>query len=72
MTLHFDFLMILGLCMLPGAFIVAFLLVALLGVLGWEMESLLGFVPGIIIFIAGIAIFLVGLGQELGKLRSGT
>lgn len=65
LTLHFDLLMIIGLCMLPGAFIVAYLLVGLLAWLGWEMEALLGVVPGVVIFVAGIAVFLVGLGQEL-------
>jgi hypothetical protein len=57
--------MIIGLCMLPGGILIGFLLVALLGALGWEIGALAGFVPGVIIFLAGIAVFLVGLGQEL-------
>ena len=65
MTLHFDTLMITGLAMIPGGLLLGFLLCALLGALNWEMESLIGFVPGIIITIVGIAVFLVGLGQEL-------
>jgi hypothetical protein len=65
MTLRLDSLMITGLCMLPGGIIIGFLLVALLGALGWEIGSIAGFIPGVIIFIAGIAVFLVGLGQEL-------
>lgn len=66
MTLHFDLLMIVGLCMLPGGVIIGFLLMWLLAALGWELGAVAGFIPGVIIFLAGIAVFLVGLGQELG------
>jgi hypothetical protein len=65
MTLHFDQLMIIGLCMLPGGIIIGILLMCLLGALGWEIGSFAGLIPGVIIFVAGIAVFLVGLGQEL-------
>lgn len=58
--------MVIGLCMLPGGFIIGVLLVCLLGALGWELGALMGMYPGIAIFVAGIAVFLVGLGQELG------
>lgn len=65
MTLHFDFLMILGLCMIPGGLILGFLLMWLLAELGRELGALAGFIPGIVITVAGIAVFLVGLGMEL-------
>lgn len=65
MTLHFNQLMIIGLCMLPGALILAFLLVWLLAALGQELGAFAGAVPGAVVFIAGIAVFLVGLGMEL-------
>jgi hypothetical protein len=65
MTLHFDLLMIIGLCCPPGGIIIAFLLVALLGALDWELGALAGAIPGIILTIGGVAVFLVGLGQEI-------
>lgn len=65
MTIHFNELMIIGLCMLPGAFVVAFLLIWLLGLLGLEMEALIGAVPGVLVFIGGIVLLLLGIGQEL-------
>jgi hypothetical protein len=64
MTLHFDHLMIIGLCMLPGAFVVGFLLALIFA--SQEIGALaIGSVAGIAVFIAGIAVFLVGLGMEL-------
>jgi hypothetical protein len=65
MTLHFDQIMIIGLCMIPGGIIFGFLLLYLLGSLDWELGALIGFVPGLVIAVAGIAVFLVGLGMEL-------
>ena len=65
MPLHFDLLMIIGLCMLPGGIIIGILLMCLLGALGWELGAISGFIPGLVVFIAGVAVFLVGLGQEL-------
>ncbi len=64
MTLHFDQLMVIGLCMLPGAFIVGFLLMLIFA--SQELGALaIGTVGGIVIFAAGIAVFLVGLGMEI-------
>lgn len=65
MTLHFDQLMIIGLCMLPGGVILAVLGVWLLAALGAELGSFAGGLLGVAVFVAGIAVFLVGLGQEL-------
>jgi hypothetical protein len=63
-TLHFDQLMVIGLCMLPGAFIVGFLLA--LAFVSQEIGALaIGAIAGIAVFVAGIAVFLVGLGMEL-------
>ena len=65
MTLHFDQLMVIGLCMLPGAFVVGFLLALIFA--SQELGALaIGGVAGIVTFVAGIALFLVGLGMELG------
>lgn len=64
LTLHFDQLMVIGLCCLPGAFIVAFLLMVIFS--SQEIGALaIGGTVGVIVFIGGIAVFLVGLGQEL-------
>ena len=64
MTLHFNLLMIIGLCMVPGAFIVAILLVAIFA--SQEIGALvIGEIGGGIVFVAGIALFLVGLGMEI-------
>ena len=64
MTLHFNELMVIGLCMLPGAFIVGFLLALIF--VSQEIGALaIGSIAGIIVFVAGIAVFLVGLGMEL-------
>lgn len=63
MTLHFDTLMITGLCMLPGGFIIGILLMCLLGALGWEIGAFAGFIPGAVIMVVGVALFLVGIGQ---------
>lgn len=65
MTLHFDQVMIIGLCMIPGGLIIGFLLMWLLATLGWELGAVAGFVPGLVIAAGGIAVFLVGLGQLL-------
>lgn len=65
MTINFNELMLIGLSMLPGAFVVSFLGVWLLGLCGWELGAFAGAIPGVIVFICGIALFLVGLGQEL-------
>jgi hypothetical protein len=63
-TLHFDQLMVIGLCMLPGAFIVGFLLA--LAFASQELGAVaIALVGGIAVFVAGIAVFLVGLGMEL-------
>lgn len=64
MALRFDNLMIIGLCMLPGAFIFAFLLVAIFA--SYEIGALaIGEIAGVLTLLVGIAVFLVGLGQEL-------
>lgn len=64
MTLHFDLLMIIGLCMLPGAFVVGFLLALIFA--SQEIGDLaIGAAGGAVTFVAGIALFLVGLGMEL-------
>jgi hypothetical protein len=65
MTLHFSFLMLLGLGMIPGGILLGYLLAALLAMRGLGMGAFSGFIPGIAIAIAGIAVFLVGLGMEL-------
>lgn len=65
MTLRFNEVMIIGLCMIPGGIIIGILLMCLLGALGWEIGAFAGFIPGVVIAVAGIAVFLVGLGQEL-------
>lgn len=65
MTLHFNVVMITGLCMLPGGFIIGILLMCLLGALGWEIGAFAGFIPGAAIMVAGAGVFLVGLGMEL-------
>ena len=65
LTLHFDTIMIVGLCMIPGGILTGILITILLGELGWEIGSLIGLYLGIIIAIAGIMIFLVGLGMEI-------
>lgn len=65
MTLHFNQIMIIGLCAIPGGLIIGFLLMWLLATLGWELGAVTGFIPGLIITVVGIAVFLVGLGQML-------
>lgn len=63
MTLHFDLLMIIGLCMIPGGIILGFALMAAMS--SQEIGALAGMVPGVIVAIAGVGVFLVGLGMEL-------
>jgi hypothetical protein len=64
MTWHFDLLMIIGLAMLPGAFVVGFLLALIFA--SQELgAAAIGIVGIVVTFVAGIALFLVGLGQEL-------
>lgn len=65
LDLHFNTTMIVGLLMLPGGVVVGFLLMCLLGALGWEIGAFAGAIPGVIIFLVGIVVFFVGLGQEL-------
>lgn len=64
LSLHFNELMLIGLIMLPGAFVVGVVLMVIFS--RWELGALaIGEVGGLIVFVAGIAIFLVGFGQEL-------
>ena len=64
MTLRFDLLMTVGLCMLPGALVVGILLMLIFA--SQEIGALaIGSVGAAIVFVAGIAVFLVGLGMEL-------
>jgi hypothetical protein len=56
--------MVIGLCMLPGAFVLAFLLMAVFA--SMELGAVaIASVGWTATFIAGIAVFLVGLGMEL-------
>lgn len=64
MTLHFDLLMIIGLALLPGSFVIAFLLALIFQ--SWEIGAMaiagVGWVASLVV---GVALFLVGLGQVL-------
>jgi hypothetical protein len=65
MTIHLNTTMIVGLCMLPGAVVVTYVLVVLLG----SMElagAIIAAITGAAVFVVGIAVTLVGLGQVIG------
>jgi len=67
LTIHFNALMIIGLCMLPGSFILAFLVGMLGAALGMEMGAL---APMAVCFfgtlIPGLAMIFIGIGQNIG------
>jgi hypothetical protein len=64
MTIHLNELMIIGLCCIPGAFVLAFL--ALWIFQSWEIGALAAsawvFFP---VLAAGIAMILIGTGMEI-------
>ena len=64
LNLHFNQLMIIGLLLLPGSFVVAFLLAVVFRSQEIGAVAIAG-AGWVITLVAGVALFLVGLGMEL-------
>lgn len=64
MTIHLNEVMIIGLCMLPGAFVLFFVLLFIFQ--SWEIGALpMAGIPATITFIAGLVMIVLGIGMEI-------